>query len=523
MSDADRLSRREFVLGTAAATFCAAHDTASAGPQAAAASPRAGSSVSPSAASSLTNLSAADAVRGMTQGDFTVEHYTDALLTRCVSHKALNAFITLDPAHVLEQARACDKARGAGAKLGPLFGLPIPVKDSVNTQEYPTTGGTPALRGFRPAADAPVVAALRGAGALVLGKTNLHELSYGWTSNNLAFGAVHNPYDLQRIPGGSSGGTAAAIAAHLAPLGVAEDTEGSIRVPAAFCGIAGFRPTTGRYSTRACIPISPLFDQVGPHARSVGDLALFDSVVANDWVPLRATPLEGVRLGVVRDYWYTDLDPEVARVTNLGLARLRAAGAILVEGSLPGLAKLIALTTQQVQNHDVRFALAAYLEEYGTGLSLDQLLAQASSDIRESFQSYVLPGGANVVSEAVYAAARDRHLPALRRLFSEYFAHSQVSAIVFPATMVPAPMIGAETTVPTTDGRSLPFDVAVARNIGPGSTTGLPGLVLPAGLTRGGLPVALEFDGAAGSDRALLALGTSLEFALGPLSSPKEL
>ena len=160
------------------------------------------------------------------------------------------------------------------------------MKDSVNTRDYPTTGGTPALRHFRPAEDAPVVAALRGAGAVVLGKTNLHELSFGWTSNNLAFGAVHNPYDLTRIPGGSSGGTAAAVAAHLAPLGVAEDTEGSIRVPAAFCGIAGFRPTTGRYSTRGCVPISPLFDQVGPHARNVADLALFDSVAANDWQKL---------------------------------------------------------------------------------------------------------------------------------------------------------------------------------------------------------------------------------------------
>ena len=416
MSGLDRLSRREFVLGAAAATFCATQGTASAAPQAA--------TISPGTASSLTNLSAVDAVRAMTQGDFTVEHYAEVLLTRCASHKALNAFITLDPAHVLEQARACDKARGTGAALGPLFGLPIPVKDSVNTQEYPTTGGTPALRNFRPAADAPVVAALRSAGALVLGKTNLHELSYGWTSNNLAFGAVHNPYDSKRIPGGSSGGTAAAIASHLAPLGVAEDTEGSIRVPAAFCGIAGFRPTTGRYSTRACIPISSLFDQVGPSRAQCGRSR---SIRLGGW---RTTgrPRAPRRSKVCVWEWFaitgtTDLDPEVTRVTDLGLARLRAAGAILVEGSLPGLAALIALTTQQVQNHDVRFALAAYLEEYGTGLTLDQLVAQASPDIRENFQSYVLPGGANVVSEAVYAAARDKHLPALRRLFRDYFAN----------------------------------------------------------------------------------------------------
>ena len=516
VSARNRLSRREFVVGAVSAALYAAQD----GACAPAGSPAAGS---PAVVNALTDLSATDAVRGMAQGDFTVERYADALLARCAAHKALNAFISLDPAHVMEQARACDKARRAGVKTGPLFGLPIPVKDSINTQEYPTTGGTPALRGFRPAADAPVVAALKRCGALVLGKTNLHELSYGWTSNNHAFGAVHNPYDLRRIPGGSSGGTAAAIAARLAPLGVAEDTEGSIRVPAAFCGIAGFRPSTGRYSTRACVPISPLFDQVGPHARNVGDLALFDSAVTNDWAPLRAAPLQGVRLGVVRDYWYTDLDPEVARVTDLALSRLRAAGAVIIEGSLPGLASLIAATTDQVQNHDVRFALADYLQEYGTGVTFEQLVAKASPDIRDTFESDVLPGGAHVVSEADYTAARDQHLPALRRLYQHYFAQAQVAAIVFPATLVPPPLIGAESTVPTADGRNLPFDVAVARNIAPGSTAGLPGLVLPAGMTRDGLPVAVEFDGPAAGDRALLALGVSLESALGPLSAPKEL
>src|SRR5580658_9663828 len=120
--------------------------------------------------------------------------------------------------------------------------------------------------------------------------------SYGWTSNNLEFGAVHNPYDPKRIPGGSSGGTAVAIAAHMAPLGVAEDTEGSIRVPAAMCGICGFRPTTGRYSTKGCVPISPLFDQVGPHARTVEDLLLFDSAVTQDRQALTAAALKGAAL-----------------------------------------------------------------------------------------------------------------------------------------------------------------------------------------------------------------------------------
>src|ERR1700737_2257238 len=292
----------------------------------------AGAKTSADSAADLCNLSAVEAVAHMSQGALTAERYAQALLANCQAAHALNAFIALEPARVLEAARTRDHERRDGAKPGPLFGLPIPVKDSVNTRDYPTTGGTPALRHFRPTEDAPVVAALRAAGALVLGKTNLHELSYGWTSNNLAFGAVRNPYDQSRIPGGSSGGTAAAIAARLAPLGVAEDTEGSIRVPAAYCGIAGFRPTTRRYSTRGCVPITPLFDQIGPHARTVQDLALFDSVVANDWSPLEPKPLRGVRLGVVRDYWFTDLHPEVARITDQALTRLRDAGAVLVEG-----------------------------------------------------------------------------------------------------------------------------------------------------------------------------------------------
>jgi mandelamide amidase len=478
---------------------------------------RAGSAAA--AGADLVNLGAAEAVAHMTEGAFTSERYAEALLARCRSAQALNAFITLEPARVLEDARARDRERLAGAKPGPLFGLPIPVKDSVNTREYPTTGGTPALRHFRPRKDAPVVASLRAAGALVLGKTNLHELSFGWTSNNLAFGAVRNPYDLARIPGGSSGGTAAAVAARLAPLGVAEDTEGSIRVPAAFCGIAGFRPTTGRYSTHGCVPISPLFDQVGPHARSVADLALFDSAVAGDWQKLEAAPLTGLRLGVVRDYWFTDLDPEVERLTELALARLKDAGAQIVETALPGLAALIERTTDAVQNHDVRIALPRYLKEYGAGVDFDALVAQASADIQRVFRSDVFPGGANFVTEAAYAEARDRYLPALRSLYRDYFARTGVAAMVFPTTLVPAPRIGEDSTV-AVRGRPLPFDTAVARNIAPGSTAGLPGLVLPVGLTPGGLPVSIELDAAAGNDRSLLALGLGVERQLETLPAP---
>ncbi len=512
MSDAHDPGRRAFVLGATAALSMPGARGATA------------------EQSPLARLSAVEAVARMTSGELAVESYAAAMLERCRGARALNAFITLEPERVLEEARACDRRRLAGGAAGPLFGLPIPIKDSVNTRDYPTTAGTPALRDFRPAADAPIVAALRAAGAIVLGKTNLHELSYGWSSDNLAFGAVHNPYDPTRIPGGSSGGTAAAIAARLAPLGVAEDTEGSIRVPAALCGIQGFRPTTGRYPTDGCVPITALFDQVGPQARCVADLQLFDAVAAagsraadgedrgaGGDLPMQS--LRGVRLGVPRAFACSDLDPEVARVTGAALARLERAGASLIDTDLPELAPLISLTTDQIQSHDVLPALTAYLRRYGAGVDVDTLLARASPDIRAVFARDVLPGGANVVSAAVYRAAVEQHLPRLRRLLHKCFQRSGVAALVFPATLVPAPRIGATDTV-RAGGRLLPFDVAVARNIAPGSTAGLPGLVLPAGLTADGLPVALEFDGPAHGDRALLRLGLHLEAALGPLPPP---
>ncbi len=472
----------------------------------------------------LTDLDAVEAVARMSRGEVSVVDYAAALLGRCEATAALNAFITLDPQRVLEDARTRDRELRAGKPPGPLFGLPIPVKDSVNTHDYPTTAGTPALRNFRPAADAPIVARLRAAGAIVLGKTNLHELSYGWTSRNLAFGAVRNPHDPTRIPGGSSGGTAAAVAARCAPLGVAADTEGSIRVPAALCGIAGFRPTTGRYPTTGCVPIAALFDQVGPHARSVPDLVLFDAVATAAGTPAAPTyaagapsdgpGLDGVRLGIVRDYWFTGLDPEVARITELALARLRAAGVVLVESALPGLQALIDRATVQVQNHDVRIELPLFLAQYGAGVSFAEVIAAASPDIQALFHSDILPGGKNVVTDNAYRSARDDVLPTLRRLLHEFFTHERVEAIVFPATMVTAPRIGDEDFVEVA-GRSIPFTTAIARNTDPGSTAGLPGLVLPAGLAADGLPVALEFDGPAGSDRHLLELGIALEKALG--------
>ena len=468
---------------------------------------------------SLLELSATEAVARMSRGDFTAERYAHALLDRCTAGQGLNAFISLEPERVLEEARQRDRERRAGARPGALFGLPVPIKDCVNTRDYPTTGGTPGLRHFRPSDDAPLIKALRRAGAIVLGKTNMHELGYGWTSNNEAYGPVRNPYDPARIPGGSSGGTAAAIAARMAPLGVAEDTNGSIRIPAALCGIVGLRPSTGRYPTQGCIPLSPVFDQVGPHARTVADLALFDAVIASERTPLQPTPLRGLRLGVVRDYWYRDLDPELERITASALARLQQAGVELVESEFPQLTNLHKSITGPIITHDVGPAIGSYLSEYHAGLDFEQLVSQASPGVRNDLRQ-VFPGGSDFVSDADYAVLVSSRVPELRRRYREYFARTGVAAIVFPATAVPAPPVGAEGAVSVGD-RQIPLFTALARNITPTGSAAIPGLVLPAGLTSSGLPVAIELDGRAGMDRALLELGMSVEHLLGPLPPPR--
>ena len=467
---------------------------------------------------SLVNLKAVEAVARISQGDITAENYARALLERCSAGHALNAFISFEPDKVLEDARRRDRERRAGAKPGPLFGLPIPIKDCVNTRDYPTTGGTPGLRHFRPSDDALIVKRLLEAGAVILGKTNMHELGYGWTSNNETFGPVRNPYDPSRIPGGSSGGTAAAIAARMAPLGIGEDTNGSIRIPAALCGIMGLRPTTGRYPTHGCIPLSPVFDQAGPQARTVKDLALFDSVMTGDWGPVEPVPLRGVRLGVVRDYWYTDLDPEVARITDSVLARLRRAGAEIIESTFPEITKVHDNITTPVITHDVRFAVGQYLEEYRTGLSFEQLVERASPGIRDDLRQ-VFPGGSDYVLDSRYDDLIKNKLPQFRRLFADYFSRTGVAAIIFPATAVPALPIGAEDV--TVGDRRISLFTALARNITPTGSAAIPGLVLPAGLTSSGLPVAIELDAAAGSDRALLALGMSVADVLGSVTPPR--
>jgi mandelamide amidase len=246
---------------------------------------------------------------------------------------------------------------------------------------------------------------------------------------------------------------------------------------------------------------------------------LFDSVITGEATASESASLQGVRLGVAREYYFDSLDFEVERVINETLRKLTNAGAVLVEADVPGLDKLIQLTTTQVLLYDVVPRFSEYLDAFDAGISFEQLLAQASADIQDIFEQYVLPGGEFSIAEQEYVAARDVHLPALRRALRDYFHESGVAAMVFPTTMAPATPIGKDAEVEV-NGNMISLETAMARNISPGSTGGIPGLVLPAGLTTNGLPVGIELDGPEGTDRSVLALGQAIEQVIGRLPPP---
>src|SRR5947209_9525104 len=297
----------------------------------AAAAPRIGE---PTEHAGLLHLTATEAVRHISEGSLSAETYARALLAQAERLSFLDAIISIDPEAVLEAARLVDVSRRRGRTLGPLAGLPLLVKDNIDTKALPTTAGTPGLLANRPRADAPLLNRLFGAGALLFAKANMHELAFGITSHNYHFGAVRNPYDSTLIPGGSSGGTGAGIAARVCPAGLGTDTGGSVRIPAALCGVVGLRPTKGRYSIAGIVPISHTRDTPGPMGRTVADVALLDAVETLT-TPARPARLRGLRLGVPRNPFWQDLDPEVAAVMEDALHRLRALALCSVKAEVP--------------------------------------------------------------------------------------------------------------------------------------------------------------------------------------------
>jgi aspartyl-tRNA(Asn)/glutamyl-tRNA(Gln) amidotransferase subunit A len=412
----------------------------------------------------------------------------------------LNAFVTVTADSALKQAAEAEAEILRGENRGPLHGIPIGLKDLVDTAGIRTTASSALFKDRIPAQDAEVVRRLRSAGAVFLGKQNLHEFAYGGSSMISYFGEVHNPWDPGHIAGGSSGGSAAAVAAGLGFGAIGTDTAGSVREPAAQCGVVGIKPTFGRVSARGVIPLSQSLDHVGPIGRTVSDVAVllqaiagFDSDDPNSVdtpVPDYLTALRGelkpTRIGVPREFFWDDLDGEAASSVEVALDVLRTLGCEIHEVSLSVPADR---TLQTAESY-------AYHREF----------VVSSPELYQPETLRRIRSGENISQAQVEAARQD--LANARREIQSIF--SNLDFLVTPAVPIPAPPLAELKQHPDL---LRPRELVLLRNTRPFNVWGLPAISVPCGFTRAGLPIGLQIAGPPWSEAGVLRVAYAYEQA----------
>jgi aspartyl-tRNA(Asn)/glutamyl-tRNA(Gln) amidotransferase subunit A len=413
---------------------------------------------------------------------------------------ALNAFITVMAESAMTDAREAEGEIGRGEWRGALHGVPVALKDLIDTVGVRTTAASALYKDRVPNEDSEVVRRLREAGAVIVGKNNLHEFAYGGSSLVSYFGDVHNPWDVGRIAGGSSGGSAAAVAAGLAYAAIGTDTAGSIREPAALCGCVGLKPTYGRVSSRGVIPLSASLDHIGPLAATVEDAAIVLQAIAGydpadvtsvnvlvaDYVSALRERVKGMRVGVPREYFYDDLDGEVAAAMEHALAGLQSLGAELRE------VKLDVPTDRMLQ------AAESY--------------AYHAQNVERSPQSYQAETVRRIRSgEKVTAAEyiqRRREQDEARRNLRAIFG--EVDVLVTPTMPMAAPAIAELKANPDA---LRPAELRLLRNTRPFNVWGLPAISVPCGFTQGGLPIGMQIAGAHWREDLVLRVAYAYEQA----------
>jgi aspartyl-tRNA(Asn)/glutamyl-tRNA(Gln) amidotransferase subunit A len=414
------------------------------------------------------------------------------------------AFLHIEPEDVRRQAREIDRRIAAGQDPGPLAGVPVAVKDCICTKGQPTTCGSRMLETFVPPYDAHAVERLRAAGAIVFGKTNLDEFAMGSSTENSAFGPTRNPYDLERTPGGSSGGSAAAVAAGLAPLALGSDTGGSVRQPAALCGVVGLKPTYGRVSRYGLVAFASSLDQIGPFARSVDDAALlYETIAGHDprdatssvraVEPVRAhgaTSLRGVRVGVPVEYFGGGLAPEVRAAVGAAQAVLVRQGAEIEEVSLPltrhGIAVYYVVAPSEASSNLARYDGVRYGFRADADDVLTMLRRTRGAGFGREVKRRILLGTFALSSgyyEAYYGRAQ-RVRAMMRREMDAVF--SRVDVLLAPTSPTVAFKLGERSGDPLAMYLSDVYSVTA-------NLCGIPAISLPCGRSRDGLPIGLQF------------------------------
>ena len=432
-----------------------------------------------------------------------VELVADAI-ARIERHgQQLRAFITVTGKQAEEQALEADRELAAGVDRGPLHGIPIALKDLFLTRGVRTTAGSRLYENFVPDYDATVVERLRAAGAVILGKLNMHEMAYGITSANPHFGPVRNPWNPEHSPGGSSGGSAAAVAARMVYVAMGSDTGGSIRIPAAFCGTVGLKPTYGRVSRYGALPLGWSLDHMGPLTRTVRDAALVLNAIAGrdakdstssrrpvaDYVPEEGCSIRGLRVGIPENFYFERVDADVERAVRGAIARAESLGASVRPVQLPDVAALNAVARVVL--------LAEASAMAGPALARRELFG---GDVLALFDQ-----GRLVPATDYIDAQRLRKI--MRRDFHRIW--NEIDCLMTPTTPNVAPKIG-DTTV-RLGGRDEDVRLATTRLVRGINALGYPALSLPCGISGGGLPIGVQIVGAAFAEATVLRLGAALE------------
>ncbi len=468
-------------------------------------------------------LSAVDLVAAIHRGEVSAVQVAEAFLDRIARvDGSIHACLHVDREAALARAADIDARRKAGRPLGPLAGLPVAVKDALCTSDQPTTCASKMLAGYRPPYDADVVARLRAADAVLVGKTNMDEFAMGGSNENSAFGPVHNPWDLARAPGGSSGGSAACVAADMAPVAIGSDTGGSIRQPAGLCGITGLKPTYGRVSRRGLVAFASSLDQIGPMARSAADCALVMETIAGhdpgdatslaDEVPrygeMLEKPLTGLRIGRVAEHFGPGLDPEVAHGVEEAFAAFKAAGATIHDVELPhakyGIATYYLVAPCEASSNLARYDGAHYGHRSSarpTGEFESPLVEMYCRSRAEGFGPEVkrrIMLGTYALSAGYYDAFYAKALRVRRLIRQDYLdAFQKVDLIGGPVSPTPAFRLGEKTSDPL--AMYLVDMYTVGTNL-----AGIGGISFPCGFTKGGLPIGFQLQGPALSEPLLL-------------------
>jgi aspartyl-tRNA(Asn)/glutamyl-tRNA(Gln) amidotransferase subunit A len=447
----------------------------------------------------------AEIARLFRAGKLTPVELTELILGRIERlNPKLNAYVTVTDEVARRQAKRAEAELGVRGKRktrtdrGLLHGIPISLKDNICTESIRTTAGSKILGDYFPEQDARVVTRLKQAGAVLLGKTNMHEFAYGVTTNNPHYGPGRNPWDTTRIPGGSSGGSAAAVAAGLCFGSIGTDTGGSIRIPAALCGIVGLKPAFGAVDVTGVIPLSVTHDCVGPLARTAGDAAiLFQAIVDGGGEARRrsvARKLSKIRLGIPREFFFEVISGEVKKGFEIAVGSIRALGAKIKEVSIPLLAQ-----TEKAGNRIAWAEASHYHEQSGWFPGRG---AEYSEDVRSRLET-----GLKILA-VEYLEAMDQRRSFISQLRG-VMENEAIDALMVPTVPIAAPLIGEETTRVGKDDHAT--RALLLRLNRPANLAGVPAISVPCGFTAAGLPIGVQFIGAERKERVLLEIAEIYE------------